>query len=361
MVDIMTRLTRDEDVRRVVQVRKLLFLIWLVNVLANAAFFLWNAIDIELYDFLIAIRKDNADKSFLMKKVAIVLFTETLWAIYGFGWLIHGVLFMIWICFANYLVERDILSNQSLVSVKSVLACSGIFTRKEAFFQVNYNANLRMDLSSKLFAHQATFRGSLVKLYTALQTVTCLQEQVNQHLGLLPFLWLCELFISSCLRITQVALLAGVRPSGNTMARLDKSIRSQIEYHLEYFVEYLVLAIFYITFIATVEYFAAQRVTLFQLESSLINAIESEQMPSMGTFEGYRRDFGGFLTRPGGMGSRQEQQLTNTFVLLTLAVARKYIKSRYRAWCRFNLNYRLVFAFINAAAPFSVMILQLHG
>src|SRR5699024_9917292 len=110
----------------------------------------------------------------------------------------------------------------------------------------NYNAEQRMKLSSKLFSYQTKFGGSLVNLYMALQTVNCLQEQVNHHLGLLPFLWLCELFISSCLRITQVALLAGVRPSGNKMARLDKSIRSQIEYHLEYFVEYLALAIFYI-------------------------------------------------------------------------------------------------------------------
>jgi len=293
--------------------------------------------------------------------------------VYGFGWLINGVLFMIWICYANYLVEKDIFSHQHLSRVKSVLLGTDILTSSKNEFSLA----ARMDFACRNYATLASYpRKTLVKLYTALQTLTCLQEAINEHLGLLPFFWLCELFLSTCLRITQVALLAGVSgptQADHNLARIEKSVARQIEYHLEYFIEYLTLTVFYVGFIAIVEYFASQRVSMFQLEASLLESVDTEiRLMGYGQFEAHTRQphlghhsqqqapLNGFHSRP--KAHQEKHMLTNfTLVLLTLAVSRKYIKSRYMAWCKFDLNYRLVFAFVNAAAPFSVMILQLHG
>ena len=320
--DIMVRLNSKLDMQKVVQVRRVLILIWIVNVIANGAFFVWNDIDIELYDMFNEIKKRN--ESVINKEIAIALLKEVLWAIYGFGWLISGVLFLIHICFANYLVEKEILSGQNLSSLTSVLLCPDILNKDEAMF----NMFARMDGTCKQYATLAAIpRRTLLRLYTSLQTITCLQQQVNHHLGLLPFFWLCELFLSTCLRITQVALLAGVRPSGNSMTRLDKSIKLQIEYHLEYFVEYLVLTVFYISFIALVEYFASQRVTLFQLESSLFETVEGEARLLPSYPDVTKLHFPEYFTRNGCNARKENQLMSNcTLVLLTLAISRKYSK-----------------------------------
>lgn len=354
VLDIIVRLNeKTGDGRRLVVVRRILAVVWVVNVAANGAFFAWNAIDVELsadlellggWGKLIEEGGKVSTKSQLRQKVALCLLKELLWAFYGFGWLITGVLFMIWITYANYLVEKEVFRRQlRLISYRSILATSG------------QNSLAELLLASRPSAELPKYR-SLLPLYTALQTLTCLQESINAHLGLLPFFWLCELFLSTCLRITQVALLAGVRPSGGpngNLSKVDKSLRSTIEYHLEYFVEYLVLTAFYVAFIAIVEWFASQRVTLYQLERALLDAVDFEasrwsqggggggggglqnsRFNYQGSYVFQGRVVGGgpgggsltseWMNSPRASSSQQHQ----TLVLLTVAVAHKYIDSR---------------------------------
>ena len=142
-----------------------------------------------------------------------------------------------------------------------------------------------------------------------------------------------------------MALLANLEL--NTLRHGKNRLLMQIEYHLEYFVEYFTLTAFYLSFIATVEFFASKRASLQELHSILLASVRYESKFVSVTLGGRRGEV--------------DHLASSSLVLLTYQMAEKYSKSRFRAWCGFILNYRLVFAFLNAAAPFSVMILQLHG
>lgn len=329
MRKLLGRLAAAESRRQLCRVRLILELTWLVNVILNGAFFIWLALEMNEMQHSYANNNNPKDSKIVgatldagqqLRERIILLVRETLWAIYGFGWILHTVLFMIWAIYANYRLE---LETMAAIDWKRPLAT------------VSYPASVY-----HIYQHQQQHEGTLAQvrqLYRKLTMLTNATKTINEVLGFLPLLWLSEVFISTCLRLTQVAILAGMQKTASMRRELEGMLKHKIEFnHFENFVEFFVLCTAYLAFIVVAQRLGAKRVERARLEHYLLDL--SKQTMAHG--------------RSGEM---------DTLVLATNQMIDRFEHSGYIAWCEFRMNYRLMFAFINAVAPFSVMILQLNG
>lgn len=318
---------------KLIRLRRWLQAVWLANVVFNASFFIWvamemkNSVDLHQERMRNMIMSKAHNTTRLHTKlynipldqtleIAILLTRELLWSVYGFGWLMNTVLFMIWICYANYLVEEETISS---------IVCSGGPGRDGAECKV-------------------------ATMYRVLSVLTGLTERINQQLGILPLLWLCELFISTCLRLTQIAVLVSMQKTSELKQQLENLLMHKIVFsYFENFVEYIALSGCYFCFIIAAEHFRSKRVSLNRLQSQLFLMVQHEQqVESYNPFGNIR------LCTP----SKNSQVSLH---ILANEMTHKFSRSEYRTWCNFPLGYRTLFSFTNALAPFSIMILQLNG
>ncbi len=138
-----------------------------------------------------------------------------------------------------------------------------------------------------------------------------LRENINEYFGFVPFLWLSELFIATCLRITQLTLK-------------DKlNGQSIITYLFEYLLWATIITIFCLF--------------MGRLKASLptFNSLMSKIDPNI-----------------------QDSDLTNQTLLLGQTISNN-LNNGFSAWDMFHLDRSLIFTFLSAVIPLSVMFIQL--
>jgi hypothetical protein len=138
-----------------------------------------------------------------------------------------------------------------------------------------------------------------------------LRENINENFGFVPFLWLSELFIATCLRITQLTLKDIL--NGETI--------------IAYLFEYLLWATIIIIFCLFMGRLKASLPTFNSLMSKIDLNIE-------------------------------DSDLTNQTVLLGQTISNN-LNNGFSAWDMFRLDRSLIFTFLAAVIPLSVMFIQL--
>ena len=141
-----------------------------------------------------------------------------------------------------------------------------------------------------------------------------LRQEFNKNFGSVPFLWYGELFTATCFRITQFALVE----------------TADSRYFITYLFEYLLWALIQISQALFLGHLNSRRRT--QLE--IIHLITSKN----------RRSF----------------EETNQLIIFNQILMSCDIRSDwFEAWNVFVLDRKLIFKFLAAVIPFSVMLIQL--
>ena len=180
----------------------------LINIFVTILWFVLIISDIIMY-------------SWLRWNDAFEVVMDSIWAVFGFGWISLTVFHLTHICFAIFLIELKLL-RQANIWIKS-----GDNHIKDTILDIN-------ELNDKFFSLQK------------------LKQSIDDNLGLLPFLWFLELFASMCLRLTQIAWQ-------------DSSDPNNIYIIIEYLFEFILLSIVYFTYLIGLNYFQTHRPTKNEL------------------------------------------------------------------------------------------------
>ena len=141
------------------------------------------------------------------------------------------------------------------------------------------------------------------------------KQTIDDNLGLLPFLWIFELFSSTCLRLTQIS------GEANTFRVM-----------MEYFFEYSQLSVVYFIYIFCVNYFQTRRPT----NNDLLMWLSSYGVPL-----------------------KCEDQSSSKCVLIQYLI-NCYSQSTYMAWNLIAIDMKFIFGFIRSVVTFAVMFIQLN-
>jgi len=152
------------------------------------------------------------------------------------------------------------------------------------------------------------------------------KEELNDHLGLLPFLWGLEMFVSTCLRITQLTL--------------HKQFSLMVFFII--FFEYFFLVTLYILHIALISYFQSKRPSL----NSVLLWITSCSHP-----KGKENNL--------ELAHKELLELVCEKLSLVQHVISIWNEPEYVAWSLFNINRKYLIHFVSAVIPFSIMLIQL--
>jgi len=194
------------------------------------------------------------------------------WCIYWYGFIIAIPLLLIHTCYAVYLMEKRLLVKNAN--------------------HINYEV-----LRQKLL------------------TIERHKESINECLGIFPFLWFCEMFSTTCLRLTYFVI------NNN-----DKQINLHI---LKGFTEYICISVTNIAYVLTINYFQTHRPTANQLQIC------------------YEKYFDFKFSKNISLNSLFIQYFVN------------YSQSKYMAFNVFAIDIKFLFVFIGSVITFTVMLIQL--
>jgi len=142
------------------------------------------------------------------------------------------------------------------------------------------------------------------------------RESVNEILGIFPFLWFCELFSTTCLRLTYYAIN-----------------RQNIEHYYvnitQGLLEYILICLINLMYVLAINYFQTHRPTVNELRICI-----DKNCNSMDTKE-----------------IQLNNMLNNYFIA--------YSQSKYMAFNVFVINNKFLFIFLSSVITFTVMLLQL--
>jgi hypothetical protein len=144
-----------------------------------------------------------------------------------------------------------------------------------------------------------------------------IKNQFNKLFGILPFLWSLELFISTCFRITQIAL---VRDSSKLLTIIRVST------------EYIFLIIIYSIYFISISYFQSKRPSL----NCVLIWIENQSSNHVLSYEE----------------SIEKLSLIQHVISI-------WNEPEYVAWNMFNIDKRFLIGFFSSVITFSVMLIQL--
>jgi len=140
-----------------------------------------------------------------------------------------------------------------------------------------------------------------------------LREDFNRRFGIIPFLWYGELFIATCFRITQFALTE----------------TADSRYFITYLYEYLLWALIQIGLALSLGHLSSCR-------HSQLKIIHMINLKSNNSYE-----------------------QTNQIIVFNQIIMSCNNKSWFDAWHVFVLDRKLIFQFLAAVIPLSVMLIQL--
>jgi hypothetical protein len=143
------------------------------------------------------------------------------------------------------------------------------------------------------------------------------KNQFNEILGFLPFLWSLELFMSTCFRIAQIAIVKESYP-------LLTIIR--VSY------EYIFLTIIYLIYFISISYFQSKRPTLDRVLIWIENQSSKHIL------------------------SHEESIEKLSLIQHVISI---WNEPEYVAWNMFNIDRRFLVGFLSAVITFSVMLIQL--
>ena len=203
--------------------------------------------------------------------IDIYLIHDILITYYMFGWIIATNLLLIHISYAIYLLEKRLFINNHDINA------------------INY-----------------------VLLDQNLLTIERLKKSINETLGIFPFLWFCELFSATCLRLTYVSV--------NTW-KGNRVILGLVEYTLIAFMD--------ISYLLMTNYFQSMRPTVDKLRiciDSNYNSMDGKQIEI-------------------------KKIIIKNF--------NNYYSINYKAFNVFTINIKFLFAFMSTVINFTVMLIQL--
>ena len=131
-------------------------------------------------------------------------------------------------------------------------------------------------------------------------------------------------------------------------------------HNLEPFVEYIALIAAYLSIIIVAEWFYRRKMSAAQFEDFIFHLPGYDNFNEV--FDARNAIFGRWKLAQlyGGMPKEKNiVQLENTLILCVTRVFDDYRKGGLLAWGDFRFDFRFLFGFVNAAAPFSIMIFQL--
>lgn len=141
-----------------------------------------------------------------------------------------------------------------------------------------------------------------------------LRQEFNQRFGFVPFLWFGELFTATCFRITQFALVE----------------TADSRYFITYLYEYLLWALIQIVLALFLGHLNSRRHTKLEI----VNCISSK--------------------------NRYTLCESNEIIVFAQAVMASDDRTDwFEAWNVFVIDRKLIFQFLSAVIPFSVMLIQL--
>ncbi len=210
-----------------------------------------------------------------MITISLEILKWTVWSTLNLGWLIASVFFYSFFIYSYYRLERKLLKRLEKTS----------FTTTE---------------------HIIYFR----ERYSEIQH---LREDFNDKFGLIPFFWFGELFIATCFRITQFALIE----------------TAHSRYFVTYLYEYLLWALIQIIFALFLGHLNSNR----HSQLDIIHIISSKNIKSTDKI--------------------------NEIIIFNQIVMTCNNRNWFEAWDIFVLDRRLIFQFLVAVIPFSVMLIQL--
>ena len=150
------------------------------------------------------------------------------------------------------------------------------------------------------------------------QTLIAIQnykESINGILGIFPFLWFCELFSTTCLRLTYLTI--------------NKQDPELYYVNLIRFSEYISICLINLTYVLVINYFQTHRPTINELRICI-----DKNCNSMDTKE-----------------IQLNNMLNNYFIT--------YSQSKYMAFNVFVINNKFLFVFLGSVITFTVMLIQL--
>ena len=151
------------------------------------------------------------------------------------------------------------------------------------------------------------------------QTLIAIQnykESINEILGIFPFLWFCELFESTCLRLTQICI---TKPD----------VYQFYSWFLSGLLEYMYICIINIFYLLAINYFQTHRPTFNELEIY------------------YETNYNTMTSRDLQLNCLMNQKF------------KSYGKTKYMAFNVFTINLKFLFTFIGSVITFTVMLIQL--
>jgi hypothetical protein len=225
--------------------------------------------------YIPAILNSEVGSTQKMITISLEIFKWTVWSTLNLGWLIASVSFYSFFIFSYYRLERQLLKKLEKTS----------FTTEEdiIYFRERYSE------------------------------IQHLREDFNDRFGLIPFFWFGELFIATCFRITQFALIE----------------TADSRYFITYLYEYLLWALIQIILALFLGYLNSNRYS--QLD--IIHIINSK--------------------------NNKSNDKINEIIIFNQIVMTCNNRNWFEAWDIFVLDRKLIFQFLAAVIPFSVMLIQL--
>ena len=250
--------------------------LWLMNVFITIIVFIW------LNHHSSHVVYTNEEQRRQLWKIIMIDIQEFCWQFFGFGWINVSVLFMLYICYSIHLMEMKV-----------------------------YKSNINMNIQLKTVK-------DFEKIKLNFMEIQCVKEELNNNLGLLPFLWALEMFVSTCLRITQLTLYKQL----------------SVLLFFTTFSEYISLVTLYIFHIALISYFQSKRPSLNSVLLWIANCSHLKDREN-------------------------NQELVSEKLSLVQHVISIWNESEYVAWSLFNIDRKYLIHFLSAVIPFSVMLIQL--